>query len=196
MTVSVGSCCSAPGCNGRCGDTSRLTDIAGADYQNTVARRLVPTADRLRNLLTRFGLRPYKVRMVVVRWSEGFRGRGVPNVLSVVDMLPTPAVLSLDGVTQVVNPVGEQEEGTISLSEISGCYTEEQLRGQGPQGEPIPPSDEFFYEIEWPKPNGMASVKRRFNVRGAPAYQADNFQWTVRLERSLGDRNRAGKPRR
>lgn len=162
--------------------------------QNTLARRMQPLADRLRDRLTSAGLRPYKVRLVTLRWSSGRRNEGTLAVLTVEDLLPTPRVMSLDGLNRILNPGGMQEEGSIVVDQISGCYTEDQLRGLGEGGKPIEKSDEFFYEIEYPQPNGKDSVRRRFVVTGTPTYMAGRFGWSVRLERAQGDRQRSGAP--
>lgn len=188
--------CSSPTCTGLCTQQRQgFTDIEGVDMGATLAQRMIGVADRLRDRYTSLGLRPYKVRMVTERWSGGKRSVGVVQVIKSVDILPTPRVLSLDGLNSILNPGGNSEEGSITVNQISGCYTEDQLRGLGEGGFPIAKSDEFFWEIEYPQPNGKESVRRRFTVAGTPFYSAEKFGWSVRLERAIGDRRRDGAAR-
>jgi len=67
------------------------------DLSRTLTRRLISTVDGLRDLLTRFGLRPYEVRMVRTKWTGGYRGAGQEIVVFDEAILPTPLILGLDG---------------------------------------------------------------------------------------------------
>lgn len=163
--------------------------------ENTLAQKLIPVADSVRNLFTRFGLRTYKLRVVRVRWSGGERGRGTPHVRDTLDILPTPLVQDLTTLTEILNPIGLDEVGVVSVSEISGRFTDDQLRFLDDDGEQPGPDEEVFYEIEYPQPERGDSVKRRFSLRGAPHYSAGRFQWSLRLEKANEDRSRRGDPR-
>ena len=187
--------CGVPTCGGGCGQPSRFTDITGEGVQNTLGRQLIPVADDLRDLFTQFGLRPYKVHIIKTRWAGRKRGDGVETVVSSRTILPTPLVTDLTALNEIVTPVGLDEEGGILLQEISGCFTEDDLRGHQEDGTPVAANEQLYYEIEFPKPNGEDSERRRFHMRSAPMYFADNFAWQVRLERAREDRNRAGEPR-
>jgi hypothetical protein len=176
-------------CRGRFDDPTKM------DLGNTLAQKLIPVADNIRNLFTRFGLRPYKIAIVRVRWSGGRRGRGVPTVVSSTALLPTPMVQDLSTLVEVASPVGLDETGAIVVSQISGSYTDDDLRFTSAEGQPPGPDEEVFYEIEYPQPGGNDSIRRRFYIRGAPYYDANQFQWTVRLERANEDRTRTGDPR-
>lgn len=107
------------------------------------------------------------------------------------ELLPVPRVQDLTALTTIVEPIGLDEVGTILLSEVSGYYTDDQLRFLDPTGEPMDPGAEVFYEIEFPK-KGKTSVKRRFFMRSAPFYDAGRFQWQIRLEKAVEDRDRWG----
>ena len=111
------------------------------------------------------------------------------------DILPTPLVQDLSTMTEILSPVGLDEVGIVSISEISGRFTDDQLRFLDNEGEEPQPDEEVFYEIEYPQPKGRSSVKRRFALRGAPHYDAGRFQWQIRLERSNEDRDRNGDVR-
>ena len=170
----------------------RFTEVTGRQAKQTLARRFVPLADSLRDLLTRFGLRTYRVAMVRIAWSGSRRGYGTPTVISEEVMLPTPKITPLSALDQIIQPVGGQEVGSIELSQISGRYTEEQLVGLEEDGTPIPPNVEFFYEVEFFPHDTGPSVKRRFIARATPAYMPGRLQWSIRLERSFDNRERNG----
>jgi hypothetical protein len=185
------ACC----CNSLpCGCSARFTVLTGDDLKCSLAISLIPVADDLRDLLTQTGMRPYVVHFVRTRWSGGSRGDGVEQVVYDAPILPTPLVSDLSALNEIVNPVGLDEVGGIVLSEVSGAYTEEQLLGRGAGGEPIPPDEQFYYEIEFTRTDGRPAERRRFFIRSAPSYQPSKFQWTVSLERSHEDRTRLGEP--
>lgn len=172
----------------------KFTEVTAAQLRGTLARKLVPTADSLRDLLTRFGLRTYKVSVIRIQWSGGDRGVGTPVVLRETVLLPTPKVEGLSSLTELIQPIGMNEEGGIDLTKISATYTDEDLRGLSAQGEEIPPDEEVFYEIEFPRLDGGPSLKRRFQLRGAPQFRPGGLQWSVRLEKSNDNRDRRGDP--
>jgi hypothetical protein len=169
------------------------TDPTTLQFNRTLAQKLVPVADRLRDLYTKFGMRPYKVRVVRIRWSAGRRGEGTPIVEAAMDILPTPLVQDLTTMTEIVQPIGLDEVGMIAVSEISGRFTDGQLRAMKADGQPPGPDEEVFYEIEFPKPDGTID-KRRFYLRAAPHYFAGKFYWQVRLEKAHSDRQENGDP--
>lgn len=172
----------------------QFTVLSGEDLKCTLARKLIPVVDRIRDLNTQFGLRPYIVRIIRTRWSGGQRGDGVENVVYEAPILPTPLISDLSGLTEIVQPVGLDEVGAIVVSEVSGSYTEDYLLGRGSAGESIPADEQFYYEIEFPRPGNQPGERRRFFPRSAPTYQPARFQWTVTLERSHEDRSRSGEP--
>lgn len=181
------------------------------EQAGSLAAELVPLADELRDMLTDFGFRPYKVRIVRVRWSGTTRGEGVAVVESSLDLMPTPLVQDLSGVAEIAQAAGLDEVGSVMLSEVSGRYTEEQLLFLDRQGVGPDASVEVFYEVEFPQPaappdaaqalgqapSGHAaarSKRRRFFLRGAPQYLPLKLQWVVRLERAHNDRDADGGP--
>ncbi len=172
-----------------------FTDPTKMNLSNTLAQTLIPVTDSIRDLHTQFGLRPYKLSILRVKWSGGERGRGTPHVHSALAITPTPLVQDLTTMTEVLSPVGLDEVGVVSVSEISGRFTDDELRFLDEDGESPGPDEEVFYEIEYPQPGKRSSVKRRFFLRGAPFYSSGRFQWTIRLEKANEDRSRIGDPR-
>lgn len=168
--------------------------LSGEAYEHTLTGEMIPVADTLRNLLTCFGQRPYQVRLVWTQWSGGKRGIGVEQVVRVKRLLPTPLVESIDAITLTVQPIGLDEVGNARVREISGTYTEEFLRGLGPNGEEIPKEQNFYYEVLFPRAEPELPLLRRFSLRGTPAFQPEQFGWTVGLMRSTEDRERSGTP--
>jgi len=169
-----------------------FTALSNVDLANTFARKFIPVADGLRDLATRLGMRPYEVRLVHVVWSGDERGEGVPTVKHVAPLLPTPLVADLSSLQEVVQVVGMDEAGQVRVSQISGRYTEDQLMGRDPSGNPPAPNEEFFYEIEYPVPGGGTGELRRFFPSAAPSYYPGRLEWVLVLERQAGQRDRDG----
>jgi hypothetical protein len=174
-----------------------FTRVTSRGLARGLAQKAVPLADRLRDIFTKFALRPYIVRLVVTRWTSEVRGKGVETVARALVIEPTPLVTDLEGVVQINSPVGLDELGDVLLQEISGRFTEDQLRGHAPDGTPVAENENFYYEIEFPPPGAVNrdGERRRFSIKGVPYYHADRFQWNVTLTRARGDRKRSGAPR-
>jgi hypothetical protein len=170
----------------------RFTHVTGTSLAKTLAFKFIPLADRLRDLNTRFGLRPYVVSIIHTKWAGGRRGQGVEEVSSVLLIEPTPKVASMTSLAEIVHPIGLDEVGGISVSEISGRYTEYQLRGFDSKGNPPGADETVFWEIEFPVPGDADSFRRRFTLSSVPMYQAGKLQWNVNLEKSHNDRTRSG----
>jgi hypothetical protein len=188
------------GCGCGCGTTpcsgpATFSVLDGQALGNTLLFKAIPLADKLRDLRTRLGERPYRVRILRTRWSQGQRGRGQEMVVWEQMLLPTPLISDLTGVATVVNPVGLDEIGSIMLSQISGEYTEDNLMGKGTDGSLPDLSEQVFYEIEFPRLDGKPGERRRFTPHSAPSYKPTKFQWTINLERAHMARDRAGDPR-
>ena len=164
-------------------------------FGSTLAGGLIPCVDKLRDLNTKFGVRPYIVRQVFTRWSGGLRGRGVEEVVLESAVLPTPKVASLDALDSTLISIGNTEYGSLEVSQISGRYTEDYILGRNAFGDQTPADAQFYYEIEFPDENGrFPGIKRRFTVSGTPSYNPGGFQWTVQLTRAAQDRSRNGTP--
>jgi len=173
---------------------AKFTPVTSQQIKGTLARKFVGLGDTLRNMLTTFGLRTYRVSLVGIQWSGGERGVGTPTVLSELLILPTPKLVDMTALTEIVQPIGLDEAGSVQVEQISGTFTEEQLLGRDANGNDIPADQEFFWEIEFPRLDGKPGEKRRFFPRGAPMYYPGRLQWVVRLEKGHSNRQRDGSP--
>lgn len=172
-----------------------FTVLTDSEFQRTVVSKLIPTVDTLRDLNSQFGLRPYRVRIVRTRWSDGVRGRGAEYITGEMEILPVPKVEDLSAIAEVLQPIGLDEVGGIRVSEISGRYTEDHLRGRDFDGVAVADDEQVFWEVEFLRSDSRPGERRRFNLRGLPYYDASKLQWIVMLERARGDRTRAGELR-
>lgn len=181
---------------GVCNGGPRYDQLTGLDLSNTLARKLISTVDSVRNLATRFGLRPYEVRMVRTKWTGGERGEGYEVVISEEPILPTPLIVGLDGVTRIVQPVGLDEVGACQLTQISGRYAEGFLTGSDTDGNPLDIDTQYYFEVIFPTPGKAVdgAPRRRFYASSAPTYDASKFEWRVTLQRSHSDRRNDGSP--
>lgn len=163
--------------------------------KRSLGQRLVNVVDRTRDINTRLGFRPYRVRIIRTRCSGPRRGMGPEAVIDEMELLPTPMVVDLKSLSEVVTSIGVNDEGTVQLQYISGRYTEEQLIGVGPDGSDVAPNETVYYEIEFFRRDGRPSEKRRFVRDSVPDYSASGVQWTVNLVNALKNRSRDGEPR-
>jgi hypothetical protein len=184
------ACCgSFPACG-----HARFTRFTDRQFQRTLGQQLIPVVDGLRDIYSQFGLRPYVVRVLRTRWTGGERNHGQERVDLVRDVLPTPRLMDISALMEVVTAVGRDEVGEIVVTEISGGYTEDELLGLDGLGQDPPEDVSAYYEIEFLRVDGLPGEKRRFQIRGAPNYMPARFQWSVRLERTRPDRLRGGAP--
>lgn len=142
-------------------------------------------------------------------------GVGRPVLLKEVELLPTPLVQGFAGVQSELEATGLTERGLVTVSQISGGYTEDQLQGLAPEfRDPRFPDSmiagiSHFYEIQENRPANFSSAgtaaswqfrssdlrspRRRFSLAGAPTRSPDGFQWTLQLGRADGERGRQGE---
>jgi hypothetical protein len=163
--------------------------------KSSLAQKLVPVADKIRDLYTVFGARPYRIRLVRTRWVGGRRGVGVETVIYTMEIVPTPKVIDLNTLSEMVTPVGTSEIGLVQLQQVSGRYTEDMLLGVDADGNHVGEADDLYYEIEFFRRDGQESIKRRFALATAPYYHATKFQWNITLDSQVEKRRRDGRPR-
>lgn len=193
----------------------RIGALSPEEAAKTLAHRFGPRVDRLRQLSTRFGLRPYRCFLVWTRWSGDERGEGGEVEVARIELLPTPLVDSLDQLALKAHSAGLLPEGSIRLREVSVNYSEDQLRGKlMPQGvlTPDPPGTaeefdvrhrllapatkaklDFFYEVIEDGRSGDLPTRAKYRVSGVPFRDAGKLQWTVVLTRASEDNDRFGK---
>ena len=165
-------------------------------FTSTLGQKLVNPVDRVRDLATRLGLRAYEVHRVRVRWTEGARGRGVAEVVEDLHLTPTPKLTDLSGVNIAVSAIGLNEMGSVRLTEVSGRYSEYDLRGWSHDGQPPDEDEEVYYEVIVANTQGGPALMRRFTLQGVPNYNPTKVQWELSLERQQFDRDgRTGDPR-
>jgi len=174
--------------------TEMFTQLDGVAGDGSLSRRLIRVADRMRDLRVRFGFRPYVVHMVRTRWPSGLRGKGPEVLVSDDVLLPVPLISDLTGLALTADAAIFKEMGSIVLSEVSGTYTENMLRGLGGDGNSIPEDESFWYEVEF-KAGTESAERRRFSIRSAPTYQASRFQWLITLYAAAQGRGRDGELR-
>ena len=171
-----------------------FTRLNGPQLANTLGQLLVTPVDRIRDLATQLGMRPYNCAIIRTQWSGGARGHGVENVISTLYLEPTPKLVTMESLEEILNPVGLDENGQVQLIRVSGAYSEDHLRGLDSDGHGPEADQQWYYEIEFPRTDGKPSARRRFNLRGAPDYRAGKVGWTVKLEKAVENRQRNGDP--
>ncbi len=172
-----------------------FTVLDAAGYARSLVSQLAPVADSVRNLATQMGLRPAAVRIVTSRFAGRRPGVGAEVILSVEDLVPTPEVLGLDGISyQDTEMAGYFEAGGVVLKGVSLTYAQDKLALIDPvELLGSDPSVTRYYEIEvlaGPK----TGDKMRFRPSGRPHWQPGSVNWVVPLERVQGDRTRSGAP--
>lgn len=162
----------------------------------TLAHRFAARADRLRQVATRFGLRPYNVSLVWIRWSGEERGEGKSTVIQVTPILPNPVVEDLSAVALDPRNAGILPVGSVRLTRISACLTADQLLGRCIDGkvvDRIPGNVEFFYELVEDGRAGDQPRRERFRPASDPVRRAGKVDYSIVLERISEDRDRGGR---
>lgn len=108
----------------------RIGPLTPGQARATLAHRLSPTVDRLRQRLTTFGLRSDRVFLVWTTFSGAARGEGDERELARVELLPTPRVSDMTAINFQPYAAGILPNGVLRIDRISNLYTEDQLRGR------------------------------------------------------------------
>lgn len=149
---------------------------------NTLAHRFTQRADRLRQLNTRFGIRPYRV-FLVYRKDQGEEfGTGNTRVVSRVEILPAPKVRP--NLTRALMSGGIVPMGAVELTEVSARYTHDELIGRSHpvDGEiTLDPPWEFHYEVVEDGRDGSVPAPQYYRPLGEPVREAGNVQWKLTL---------------
>jgi hypothetical protein len=176
---------------------STVRPILDEEYRGTLLGEFLEDdcLDELRQLSADFGARPYRVFMIRTRWTGGKRGRGVEQVFSEEEILPTPKIETVASVNLQMLDIGVDEQGALSISEISPRYTENQLLGRNGDGTEIPENETFSWEVRLSRGGPDQNKLRRYTVKGVPDYRPTELQWKVSLIRAGSDRQSDGAPR-
>lgn len=140
-------------------------------------------------------------------------GVGRPELLLEVEILPTPKVSGMGGVSKDQDSTGLTERGGLTVTEISARFTEDELMGlitpyrREDRPDALKPGIEFWWEVQENRPAGYINPgytgceepqerrqpRRRFHVSSTPNHDASKFQWEVGLARADGERGREGE---
>lgn len=173
---------------------SRPRPLNPFEAKRSLANRLAPTADRVRQIATRLGIRPYRCFLVWTRFSGEDRGEGDENLIARVELLPTPKVSELTSQQLLLYGAGTLPTGSLRVEKVSATFTEAQLTGREIPGHPnlaeIPQPFDFFYEARLDGRDLMAPLPMRFRLFGQPMLAAGKVSWTLLLERQQEAPNR------
>lgn len=148
--------------------------------------------DEMRQLYTDYGLRPYRVFAVVVRWTGGASGAGTAAVVGEAEFLPTPKLVDTRSVRTQAQSGGAINQGKVELLQLSPRYTEDEIRLLTFCGMSLPKGHDGFIEVRLDDRDGNAE-RRRFVAKAAPYRDAKGLQWKVELSSQQGDRSRDGR---
>ena len=164
--------------------------------QPTLTVGLIPIVDSARQMLSNFGMRPYRVFLVHVLWPSGRRGMGNQVVISNRELLPAPKVVDMSATTEILHAFGRDEEGGLSIEQISAKYSEDDLLGVTPDLAELVPSGtdtanvDFFYEVQEARPTSPQPASRRYVPSSVPMLSRGSLSWKISLTKQDYDRDR------
>lgn len=150
--------------------------------KHTLAHRFAARADRLRQLNTRFGIRPYRVWLVWTKGSGDEVGSGTSVEVNRYELLPAPKVRQ--NLTRTLLSAGIVPMGSVELSEVSATHTYEELIGRvlpAKNEVSVPPPYEFHYEIVEDGRGGDQPRLQYYRPFGDPVRDPGNVQWKLTL---------------
>ena len=182
---------------------AELPELAGSvrplrpeEVKRGLMSGLSPVIDRIRQIPTQLGLRPYRVFIVHVLWTGVKVGDGNPIEISRREILPTPRIRDMSATTEVLSAFGRVEEGGIVIDRISAKYSEDDLTGKTP--DLIDPAltrtgkrnGEYFWEVQENRPGFPKTIPRRYIHAAAPTLMRGGSHWRVPLNKQNVDRSR------
>lgn len=159
-------------------------------FGRTIVDKLGRKVDKVRQLATTLGTRPYRCFLVHRGWNGEERGEGEAKELRRVEVLPTPKVSSMDALTRNPFRAGVYPVGTVRVDEVSTAYTEDQLSGLDypkPDEPEVPATVEFYWELVPDGRQGGDVRPQKYRLATQPNFAADNVMWELVLERVQGD---------
>ena len=193
----------------------RVRPLRPDEARRSLAHRLGPRIDRLRQISTRFGERPYRVFLVWTRSQGAESSRGDESVIARVEILPTPRVSDVTALSRRPWTVGVLPEGTLRVDRVSVLYTFDQLSGlvipdaspprPGPargeqvsEGSALTPTNNaqvaFFYEMVEDGRGDSPAGRERFRLFSKPSRDAGAVSWSLLLEPQSEPTDRSGSP--
>lgn len=158
--------------------------------QSSLTESLGSVVDRMRQLSTDFGQRPYRVFSVVYQWSGGEEGKGDLSIVAENEFLPTPLV-DIGSTGKEATPAGTKETGGARMSELSPRYTEDQIEALLPTA--LQDGQFSFVEVRMDARDGSSVVRRRYTIKDTPRRRVEEFDWFVKLTVQQSPRTRAGE---
>lgn len=166
------------------------------EVRQTLAVSLGPVVDEIRQLATDFGIRPYRVFLIHVRWSGGKIGVGTPQEISRREILPTPKVRDMTNTVEVLSAFGRLEEGAVAVEKISAKWSEDDLLGKTPDlTDPAVPRAgrhecDFFWEIQENRGVIPPPVPRQYVPGAVPTLSRGGMAWRITLTKRAVNRSR------
>ena len=139
---------------------------------------LIPRVDELRrDLHADFGVRQYRVYTVKRVWSESRRGAGDALYVNETELIPAPRI-DWGSLKQTLSDIGVDEDGSITLHEVSLTYTESELNPSN-----LAANEEFFFKVVDGLGQGIAA--RYFTPQDRPVPDREHeIGWVVTLRHS------------
>jgi hypothetical protein len=187
---------------------ARVRPLSPNQARKTLANRLGRVADDVRQIATNIGVRPYRVFLIWTKWvgtGTVERGEGTEYIIQKLEILPTPRVTSLDGLSLSIAHAGVIPIGSVRVDRISvRRFTEDVLKGKAFPCDPLPFGErieekhipepyDFFWEIVEDGRGDCPAKRRRFRPMTEPVRRPGKPDWTLMLDRVSLDRNRLGE---
>jgi hypothetical protein len=160
--------------------------LTAAQAKRSLAHRIAPRIDKVRQIATKLGLRPYRVALVWTAFDGSERGEGTEVEVKRIELLPTPKLQGMDGV--MLNPftIGLVPIGMVRLKLVSATYTFDVLSGfwvPEQHEKHIPQPINFRYEVVEDGRGDSVPKVQKFRLAAKPERQAGSVSWLVLLER-------------
>ena len=156
--------------------------LSPQEAAHTLAHRFVRRADRLRQLATRFGIRPYRAFLVWSKSDGAEFGAGRTREVRRVEVLPTPKVRP--NLMRTLLSGGIVPTGSVELTEVTASLTYGELTGRTlpVSGEvSVPPPYEFHWELVDDGRGGDDPRPVLYRPFGEPVREPGNVHWKLTL---------------
>jgi hypothetical protein len=154
------------------------------EAQDVFRREVSPALDDGRRAIDAVGLRPWRVYLVIDKYSGTRHKEGELVERELTQMDPNPEIRSLSA-TELAASGGVLRSGDVSVSQISRDYTMEQLRGRTLAGDDLPGSWDFYYAIQYDE-----QIHAEFyNLASTPLLNSTAWRLTLRPRNKRGPLN-------